>query len=164
MNNRNTKKTRILFLACFKNYPLYLFLPAKNSKILYKVTEKIVMFKNPISASIKKIIEQIKKIRVSKFSDIFPAIINYIICIILLMLFSILWICGIASIIQQVVKSIIDTNLLEIKNEKDKDNFAIMPYYTAIGLCFVIWLPFFLLTLPLVLLGKLSGFLFSITK
>lgn len=119
------------------------------------------MFKNPINDSIQKIVEQIKRIKLSKFSDLLPAVINYMICIILLVLFSVLWIYGLISVIEQVIKSIIDTNLAEIANEKENGNAAIISYYIAIGLCFIIWFPFFILTIPLLFLGKISEFLFG---
>ncbi len=114
------------------------------------------MIKNPVNEGLKHVCNQFSELEFSP-SGFLPSLLTALVLIILLLILLVLWPYGIVAVMEDLVRG------LMCKTREDMKKYTIiakMPFAVALGVYFVLWLPFAFLCLPIVLLGAI-GHLFS---
>lgn len=120
-------------------------------------------FSNPMSKSIIIICNSIKAIKIKKIIDIIPAIIMLIIYVLVLLVCLIFWVYGFVSVFEQIFRYLIKTMIISVK-QSENSYLENVPIYISIGLCSVLWLPFGILVLPLLIIGFFASIFFRKDK
>lgn len=84
-----------------------------------------------------------------------PSIIEFLALSIVVIVFIILWPYGLIPIIATFIWRLIEDSVKEIKGKTFADA---MPYTVAIGIYFLIYLPFFILCLPIYIIGSVGKY------
>lgn len=116
-------------------------------------------FYNPMSKSIHIIFKNIKGIKIEKMVDVIPAIIMLIIYLFVFVICLIFWAYGFVSVVEQIFRYLIKTMTKSAK-ESESSYIESVPIYISIGLCCIMWLPFGILVLPLLVIGYFVSIFF----
>jgi len=112
---------------------------------------------NLFSEPIQRIFQKIKSLD-WKPVYLIPSAIEFFALIIVLLVFLILWPYGLFPIIATFIWSLIK----DCSNEIEGKTFAnAMPYTVAVGIYFLIYLPFFLICLPIYAIGFFGKYFFG---
>jgi hypothetical protein len=109
---------------------------------------------NPLSIGIKHLYEQLEALNFTGI-EFFSSVIQIAVLVPLLALFAIIWPYGLIPVAAGTIWKIILISRLKIKF-KTQGIMEKMPLTLAIGIYFLIWLPFALLCLPFVIIGWLG--------
>lgn len=107
------------------------------------------MKQNPFSEPVKKTYQKIRELKFTPVLAI-PSLIVFIALSIVLMIFIALWPYGLFPMIAHFIWELVDENAKEMKGKSFIDS---MPNTVASGVYFIIWLPFFIVCLPLYTIG-----------
>ena len=114
------------------------------------------MIKNPVSAGLAHVSKQFSELEFNP-SGFVPSVLTAFVLLIILLLFIVLWPYGIVAIMEDLVRGLMHKARVDMK---DIAIVARMPFAVALGVYFLVWLPFAILCLPIVVLGGI-GSLFS---
>ncbi|MCJ7802341.1 MAG: hypothetical protein MUP82_08315 [Candidatus Marinimicrobia bacterium] len=113
--------------------------------------------KNQFSEPIKRINEKLKGLEWSGIY-LFPSLIEGVALAIVMIIFIILWPYGILPIIVSFLWELIEENIREINGKPFSEA---MPYTIAIGIYFIVSIPFIIICLPIYIIGfigkKITG-------
>ena len=84
-----------------------------------------------------------------------PSLIEFFALLVVLIVFCVLWPYGLCAIIATFIWSLIEDSNNEIKGKTFADA---MPYTVAIGIYFLIYLPFFIICLPIYTIGFIGKY------
>ena len=107
------------------------------------------MKQNPFTEPVKKTYQKITELKFTPVLAI-PSLIVFIALSIVLMIFIALWPYGLFPMIAHFIWELVDENAKEMKGKNFTDS---MPNTVAVGVYFIIWLPFFIVCLPLYAIG-----------
>lgn len=113
-------------------------------------------FNNPMSKSIKFVFNSIKEIKIKKIIDVIPAIVMLIIYLFIFVICLIFWVYGFVSVFEQIFRFLIKSMAISVK-KSENSYMENVPIYISIGLCCIIWLPFGILVLPLLIIGYVAS-------
>lgn len=116
-------------------------------------------FYNPMSKSIWVVFNNIKEIKIKKIIDVIPAIIMLIIYLFVLVVCLIFWVYGFLSVFEQIFRYLVKSMVISVK-KSENSYLENVPIYISIGLCCIMWLPFGILVLPLLIIGWVARIFF----
>lgn len=110
------------------------------------------MLKNPMSVGISQVAKEFGRLNY-RAQNFVPAVITAGTLGVVIFCFGALWPYGLVAVIEDLIRRI----MAEARNElKDRSAVDSMPFVVAIGLYFLIWLPFAALCLPFVIIGGIG--------
>lgn len=115
---------------------------------------------NPMSEAIKIIINNINSIKISTASEILPGIIMKITYCIILLICCFFWIYGLFSMLEQIFRKLI-AHIANSLHQADLSYISQAPMFISIGILIICWIPFAVLTLPLLIIGLTSKIIFK---
>lgn len=118
---------------------------------------KLTKAENPLHLGIKYFYQQIRSLNFNKF-NLIPSVIQASVQCFILFLFILLWPYGIIPVIAGSLWQLIKLNSLRTRFQT-YSLIEKMPYTIAIGIFFLIWIPFAILCLPFVVIGWFGGLL-----
>jgi len=116
-------------------------------------TQKLV---NPIDQGIKKVFEEFKFLKFNSLAGIFASTITAFSLSIVLVILVVFWIYGFIPATADLLWSLIPSSRQKMK-ELNKVEQA--PLLIAMGIYFVVWLPFYILSIPIYILGIMAFFI-----
>lgn len=72
----------------------------------------------------------------------------------------IFWVYGFVSVFEQIFRFLIKSMAISVK-KSENSYMENAPIYISIGLCCIIWLPFGILVLPLLIIGYVASIFFK---
>ena len=130
-------------------------IPPKVIAQTIKINSMKLVTDNQFSEPIEKIIEKISDLD-WKAVYLLPSLITLLTLSFVLIIFIVLWPYGLFPIIASFLWELIEDSVKEIKDKSFSDA---MPYTVAIGIYFLIYLPFFIICLPIFTIGLLGKLL-----
>lgn len=116
-------------------------------------------YSNPMSNAIATVWDNLTDASIERAIDILPAIITWTAYSISLIICCALWVYGWVSILEQLFRHLITET---IDSMVDGDTYIEkVPLFISTGLFCLLWLPFALLTLPLLVIGFLANCFFE---
>lgn len=109
---------------------------------------------NPFSQPIKQIIDKIQHLNWEPVYSI-PSGITFLALSMVFIIFILLWPYGLIPIITSFLWNLIEDNVKDIKY---KNIFEAMPNTIAIGIYFLVWLPFFVIAFPIYTIGFIGKY------
>jgi hypothetical protein len=117
------------------------------------------MLKNPMSVGVSQVKQEFQRLDFHA-QNFIPAVITAATLGLVILCFRILWPYGLVAVIEDLIRGI----MAEARDElRDLSAVEAMPFVVAIGLYFVVWLPFAALCLPFVIIGGI-GRLIAVPK
>lgn len=110
------------------------------------------MIKNPLTEGMLHIKEQFSELEFTA-KGFFPSILIGVILLVLIIIFVVLWPYGLFAVMEDFVRGFMRNTRDKME---DKSTIAKMPFVVALGLYFMVWIPFAILCLPFVIIGAIG--------
>jgi len=110
------------------------------------------MKENPLTPALKQISYEIRRLDFHGARAI-PSLITFVVLGLVFIIFILLWPYGLVPVVADSIWRLITSTQCEMR---DKGLIEMMPYTVAIGVYFVVWVPFAILCLPFAILGLIG--------
>ena len=111
------------------------------------------MIANPLSEGLGHVKESFSSLQFKGVGCI-PSTILALVLVIVGVILLLLWPYGIVAVVEDMIRQFMNRTRYEMGTVS---NMARLPYLMALGLYFVVWLPFAILSLPLLVLGWIGS-------